>query len=326
MTYKDSKGRSIVLSEKPFAEGGEGKIFNIISPPEYVSCCVKLFTKHSDHLKESKIRYQIEKRPKNISDNSMLLCWPLEVVYKNGAFAGMIMPLAFKGSVELQELVLPYFSREIPEQFKIKYDINKPDGILARLKLCVNISRAVHYIHSVGHYVIVDWKPQNVLFTVDGKVSITDLDSIQISDSGKLLFEAQCATPEYVPAEAYVSGNGNFRSKSWDHFSLAVGFYRIFLGCHPYASSKPLGKFEGMVSLDEKIAANLFVHGKNSNHIGVIPAMHRKFNKFPDPIQKLFLQAFEATPATARYRPSAETWGNTLFEEIRKIEKVKKKA
>lgn len=59
-----------------------------------------------------------------------------------------------------------------------------------------NWALATEIIHNSGKYIIVDLKPENVLATADGKISVVDTDSFQIIDGSKK-FPGPVATPEY---------------------------------------------------------------------------------------------------------------------------------
>ena len=80
-----------------------------------------------------------------------------------------------------------------------------------------------------------DFKPQNVLVTSDGKVTIVDMDSVQISVGNKLLYRATAHTPDYVPPEFYNLGVGkkeyHIISQSWDMFAVGVVFYSELISC-----------------------------------------------------------------------------------------------
>src|SRR5690606_32507156 len=105
-------------------------------------------------------------------------------VYQGRQFAGFLMPLAHSQSISLYQLCTPRLrsSTKNKDVWAQKFDRSTGPGILARLKLCVNIAVAIHTIHKRNNYVIVDLKPQNILVSPAGKISLIDLDSIQINN------------------------------------------------------------------------------------------------------------------------------------------------
>ena len=64
------------------------------------------------------------------------------------------------------------------------------------------------------------------------------LDSVQISENGKLIYPGTAATPNYIPTELYKYGIGKSEedvlTTSWDQFALGVVFYQLLFGLHPY--------------------------------------------------------------------------------------------
>lgn len=149
------------------------------------------------------------------------------------------MPLAFPDSKQLVNLVAPKLNKKLPDEWFVRYDRgNGKYSLISRLKLICNISIPIHLLHSTKRYVLKDFKPENVLITHDGKVTIVDMDSVQISENGKLLYPGTAATANYIPPELYKQGIGKNKEDiltvSWDRFALGVVFYQLLFGLHPY--------------------------------------------------------------------------------------------
>lgn len=321
ITFTTASQQRIVLHDKPFASGGEGSVHKIISPAWFHNDCVKIyFRQNRTKQREDKIGFMVHNPPPNLGggNSTRIICWPKEVVYDdNKRVAGFVMPLAFNGSRLLYELCTPNM-KNLPPIWTGKYDRATGQGVEGRLKLCVNIAAAVNHIHQARRYVLVDLKPQNLLVTSDGKMSVIDLDSIQISNGNTLVFPAQFATPEYVPVEANaVNPSKNFISDSWDHFSLAVIFYQLLFGLHPYAASFQ-GRYKDSTTLADSIKNGLFVFGTKGNYVHVRPELHDNFSRIPSSLQSLFIKAFDAGHTNPSLRPSASQWGETTFEELQK--------
>src|SRR5690606_28050292 len=162
----------------------------------------------------------IKNKPTSLLTSNFSSCWPTEMVYDSlGNFLGFVMPLAFDGSIKLYELATAQLNPKHFSQWN-KFERTSTNGIVKRLKISVNISIALHSIHDSKKYSLVDYKPQNILITNEGKISVTDVDSFQISENKKVLYHAEVTTPEYTPPEAlYLKPSNHFIPESWDRFS-----------------------------------------------------------------------------------------------------------
>jgi len=324
ITLHTKNGQQILIEDAPFASGGEGAIHKVISS-NFQGCCVKMyFQQHRNKQKEQKIDYMIKNPPPNLQSNTYRICWPKELVYQNNQFIGFVMTLAFNGSQELYKLVLPKLKqKDFKTDFntwQAKYDRTQQSGIISRLKLCVNIAISVHTVHSYQKYVFVDMKPINFLMTLDGNISIIDTDSMQISNGNQVLFPAQVATPEYVPVEGNnLNPSEDFIPETWDRFSMAIIFYELLFGLHPYVASFK-GPYKDTDAINLKIESGLFVHGSKKTYILVLPSLHGNFNIIPQSFKDLFLKAFDDGHNNPNLRPSAENWGQILYTELSKAQ------
>ena len=313
-TYWTSPRQSLTVEEKPLAHaGGEGQVHRITSPSLYRDACVKIFhPQQRTEQRRQKIEAMIRDSPPELSGGTYRICWPQELVYLQNKFVGFVMPLAFSDSVQVYELC--QIRSKLPSPWPEKFDRRKRDGIEKRLKLCVNIAIAIHKIHSFGNYTLVDMKPQNMLVTKDGKVSLIDLDSIQIAKHLRVVHPGQVATPEYVPPEGkYLDPVKDYIPNTWDRFSMAVMFYEIIFGLHPFAATS-LGDYASCTMIREKIQHGLFVHGgKSERYIKrPFPPAHDNFKRIPHPLRMLFLKAFEGGEEHPELRPTAEEWGKEM--------------
>lgn len=318
MNLKTKSGKKISLLDSPLtpnAKGKEGTVYGLLSRPGF---CAKIY--FDDQLskeKEAKINYMVSHPPTFTKNDFYRICWPVESLYKGNKFVGFLMPLAFDNSISLYELCRPKINtKRLGQKWSLTFGKDKK-GILARLKICKNISTAIHLFHKTGTYVIVDLKPDNVLITDRGKISILDCDSIQITNGKRLLFAANVATPEYIPPELYNRRNSANQAKkeSWDLFSMSVIFYQIIFGLHPFSASFK-GKYKDSTTIDSNIKLGLFVHGKKRQHIATLPAPHMKFSIIPNNIKTLFNRAFDLSFHMPDVRPTAEEWGKTLYNEL----------
>lgn len=315
---------AITLSDTSFSEGGEGKIFKVISaPPQFNDTCVKIyFDKYRTKKKASKISYMAQNPPSKIKGKGFMIGWPLAVIVDSQkAFLGFMMYLAPNDSKQLVNLTATKVSKKLGEEWHRFFDReNGKLSLVSRLKLIHNIAIPVHLLHSTGKYVLTDFKPQNVLVTRNGIVTLVDLDSIQITEGNQMLFSFEVLTPMYMPPEYYTKSVGQNSSKalskSWDNFQLGVVFYQLLFGLHPYVVTPKIIKDDSSSEITENIAQNLFPFGPNKAYIESYPNLHKKFTILPPDIQALFIKAFSSR---TEERPNAEEWGKTIHAEIKKV-------
>lgn len=320
---KTKQGETIHIEDAPFASGGEGRVHKIVSPAKYQNFCVKIYfdcvnpkKKVPQKIKEreEKIEFMVKNKPQKLEDSTWRICWPNELVYVENEFVGFIMPLAFENSVELFQLTNLKINQDLQFDWS-KFDRENPEGIKRRFKLNSNIALAVHNLHENQKYVVVDMKPQNFLVAPDGKVSILDVDTIQISNNENVLYPSKAMTAEYLPPES-ANIKGDKIEVSWDRFILSVIFYELLFGIHPFtgAFEPPYDNFN---TLRDRIENGLFPFGKKENYFKGVPKQHFYFRKTPEQLQHLFVDTFEHGLKNAHDRPSAATWGETFFDCVK---------
>ncbi len=320
-----SKGEKIELHNKPLGTpGAEGAVY-AAKTTTHEGICVKIYyDKLKTKEKERKIRYMIENPPIQVNMGKCALCWPTELVYEDAAkkkFTGFMMPKAAEGSINLYELCNKNFTPglKLDKVWEKKYGRNNgPHSLMARLKLSVNIASGIHAIHQSNRYVLVDFKPQNILITHNGQVSFIDLDSIQIQTPHEI-FHAQYSSLGYAPKEGKnIDIKTTVIHKTWDYFSLGVVLYQLIVGIHPYtvtAKDPP-----GGTTLNDHIFNGLFPFGSNKQLIAKFAPDHQLFNKLPPAFKALFLKCFEEGNAAPRLRPAAKDWGEVIFRDLKMSE------
>ncbi len=306
----------IELAATPFAGGGEGDLYKIKSPTAYQNYVAKLYHPHKiSQEREEKTEYLIEHPPLGLSENGSIV-WIKDALYtKDYKFVGFIMPFA-KGK-KLELLCLGKLPKKIGKNWA-RFDLKHPDALKYRLRICFNLAAAIYQMHATDHYVLVDLKPENIIIQPNGLLAIVDTDSVQVIENEVAIFPAPVATPEYTPPEFYRSHrqeNGTI-GEPWDRFGLAVIFYKLLCGIHPFAgSAKP--PYDNLVSLHEKIEHGLFVHRTlNRSVFSVIPPPHKQFEKLDPNLQELFIQCFEEGHQNPEARPAADEWCSALLEAI----------
>lgn len=314
MKVYDSIGKPLEISDTPLTngKGGEGIVFGIPGLPKY---CAKIYHpgKRTEE-RQKKLEYMVKNAPKQIITKQYIICWPTKIIFDaQKKFLGFVMPLAFQKSVLCYEICRRSISDDLDSIWNTFYNRHTPLGIINRLKLIDNIAIPIHEIHSMGKYVLVDFKPQNMLITADGRISIIDLDSIQIKDNTNQ-FLCPVRTLDYLPPELQYNNDVNqVMSPSCDRFALAVVFYQILYGLHPFTVTAKDGR---ICELRDLIAKGLFPFGRYSHKIDVIPNPHKKFQILPKEIQSLFIRAFDFDQNS---RPTAEQWGMTIYNFISKL-------
>ncbi len=316
----------IELAQRPFSSGGEGAVYAVCSAPgRFRDICVKIYSPNKrDNLREAKIKFMVANPPEKIRGNGFLIGWPLDYVTDNkGKFIGFIMPLAFHDSKQLVELTSYSISKRLGKEWHDRYDVSVgKKSLISRLKLLYNIASPIHILHSTNKYVLKDFKPQNVLVTYDGHVTIVDMDSIQITDGSRLLFPGTAVTPEYMPPEFFTNGVGKSLSmpvgKSWDYFAFGVVFYEILFGIHPYCVTPKKLKDNSENSRSTNISLGLFPFGANKHMIEVCPRPHDRFAKLPQEFQNKFIRTFSGNPNN---RPSAFEWGEYVYQLVKEKRK-----
>lgn len=316
-TVSTEQGMTVVIDDTPFAKGGEGAVHKILSPNSLGGFCVKVYhPKQRDQKRQQKLAFMVSNPPTQLVGNNHRICWPSQLLFERGHFIGFLMPLAFSDSIELYELSVPKVRKKHGAHWQNVYDRTQKEGHIARLKLCTNLAITIHHIHRLKNYVLVDLKPQNVLVTIDGKVSITDCDSIQIAQNNCVLFPAKVATPEYTPSEgSQLNSTKQVIPHSWDLFSLGVIFYEVLLGIHPYTGSFS-GKYKNMTALNEKIKHGLFVHGKQKRYVEVMPPLHNNFKKLSKELKQLFQQSLNSLKYKPNQRPGTDEWGKAFYNAV----------
>ena len=323
MVVYTSKKEKVILADEPLAAGGEGEVRRIESCPScFTDVCAKLyFKKGQTKEQERKIRFMVDNPPSKIIGKGMMLAWPLETLHNaRGGFIGFIMPTAFPDSKKLVILTLPTIKKSYKKEwYKFDKERDIKTALVSRLKLINNIAIPIHQLHATGKYVLKDFKPDNVLVTPTGMITIVDMDSIQICEGGKVLFPGTAATADYMPPEFYTRKVGIDRNipldKSWDNFAVSEVFYQLLFGLKPYAVI-PKSDDEDSNTIPYCIAHNLFPFGSHASLIAKIPNPHNNFHIVPPAVRSLFIKAFGDDPAD---RPQAMEWGRTICHELRSM-------
>jgi serine/threonine protein kinase len=300
-------GATLSVADNPLGEGGEGAVYEILSPANFRNSVAKiLYPDKRTNERRYKVRYMVDNPPANIQDGNghNFLIWPQQILLDDNDFVGFIMSKA--EGIDLEELCRVKLKPELGSEWQKFYRDNS-DSMILRLILCSNIAKAVNALHATGHYVIGDLKPENIRVKSNGLVSILDLDSCQISDGGQIRFQSKMNTPKYNPPETIIE----HKELSWDLFIIGIIFYEILCGIHPFIGTTK-APYENLNTPEQKIQAGLFPFGSKSNYFEVIAIPHYNFKNLPDHVQKLFLRCFDQGITNPAVRPNTTDWLNNL--------------
>jgi len=278
---------------KRIGKGGEGEVYALQSRPDRA---VKIYKETLRSQREPKVRAMVAGQLAATTD---LVAFPAEIVSDlRGGFVGFIMRLV-SGYQPMHEL----YSPKSRKQHFPKADYR----FLVRAAL--NVARAVGKVHQAG-CIIGDFNHSGVLVAQDATVSLIDADSFQFVREGRA-YPCVVGVPDFTPPELHgVSLASVTRTRSHDHFGLAVAiFHLLAMGKHPYA-----GRFAGGdLSMGEAIAQNRFAFSLARKHETrtTPPPGSVSLQDFPMPIAGAFDAAFGLNPAA---RPDAAQWVAVLKE------------
>ena len=311
--WLDNKKNSetIELADYVLASGGEAQLY-AIQTPGYEQLIAKIYhPSKRTKLREDKLQYLLANRPKSSHPDTHLI-WPKQKIYnEQQAFIGFLMPY-FKGE-KLEILCLPKLAKKFRSDWK-DFDFELDNKRLKRLHLGYLIASAMNDLHQLDDYVLVDFKPDNIVINTQGQLAFVDLDSIEVVEEGQTVFDAPVATPEYSPPDSYLKNPlvDPTQEDPWDRFSLAVILYKILVGIHPYAATAT-APYEEASNLHQKIEHGLFVHHPEKQaFLSIVPQQHEAFETLPYQVQRLFLRCFIEGHHQPFARPSAEEWTQAL--------------
>lgn len=300
-------GTTISIADQPLGKGGEGAVYEILNPLNFQNSVAKiLFQDKRTIERQYKIRYMVDNPPSTTQDSNRhnFLIWPQQLLFEDNNFVGFVMPKA--NGIELEELCRVELKPELGSEWQKFYRDNS-DSMIVRLILCSNIAKAVNALHSTGHYVVGDLKPENIIVKSNGLASFIDLDSCQISDSGQVRFQSKMNTPKYNPPDTIIEQ----KDLSWDLFILGIIFYEILCGIHPFVGTTRT-PYENFNSPVQRIQVGLFPFGSKANYFEVVASPHYNFKILPDKVQSLFLKCFDQGITNPSIRPNTNDWINNL--------------
>lgn len=328
MKLKRGNGSVIEVEDVFFAKGGQAGIHKIISPSYTNPLAAKLYfdalTNASQNGKSQKVEslkkrleYMVKNNPFNNSPSHIrdAFIWPVDCLYDlNNNFVGFLM--SFVGnSISMGKMINGKISLPQWDKFLISH----PDSYNIRLKVCYNIAQALAEMHKTNSYTLVDFKPDNMLLHNNGYVRMIDMDSIQISNNRKIIFNAAVRTPDYSPPEDHlqkVNFLNEFVEQNWDCFSFATLAYFTLLNVHPFMGISH--KTDSTItSFEDFLKQGYFANGKRKNELSISNTPHLSFTiLLSKNLQNMFIRCFDDGHSNPSKRPTILEWRDALMQEI----------
>ena len=307
MIFKGKSGTSYKIIEPAIGKGGEGSIYKIDGMPNFV---LKEFI--DSKRTEGRERKLLTMIADPISNKIMEhVTWPKDVVYKNGRFAGYVMP-KINNNKRLNVMYKPLKE-------------NEKDEFLKKILIAWNFCVAINSVHSAGQ-VCGDLNPNNITVNPNkGRVTLVDTDSYHITEKNRnRVYRCEVGMPDYLAPEIHEKMKKYKRldtaplptfTRQTDLFALAVHIFALLMnGCHPFANAVDLSQNHASVVAPqpiENIRNGFFPFYMNKSGL-TIPKYAPKFDQLPEKIRKLFIRAFVDGHKNPQVRPDAVEWYNAL--------------
>lgn len=302
----------VVRLGRRLASGGQGEVFEVLSPPGSVFKRIFDRALADDPSVEARLAAMLTNRPSGWQEprtGHVMLSWPTDVVSEGGRFVGLLMPLIeIARTVELHEIANPS-DRRSPSS-------GKPwtKGFTWRYLVATaeNLALATETLHDAG-VVIGDFNERNILVWSDSRVSLLDCDSMQVTDPGSgRQFLCRVGRPEFTAPELLgADWDTTVRAASSDLFALAVHLHQLLLeGDHPFD-----GVWHGSGEKPKRQVLardGLWVHAGDARLTPRPSAVD--VDLLPAGLRDLFRRAFVAGATNSRARPTAAEWHAELAE------------
>jgi DNA-binding helix-hairpin-helix protein with protein kinase domain len=288
-TLRDSKGEIIELESK-VASSGEGEVWRVKNS----DLVAKIYHENPTKEQIEKLRIMMAYPPNNPNEDKIHIpwAWPKSFLLHGKSKVGFLMD-RIKGGRQIVEVYSP--------QMRRIEDIDSNWQFLHAIAL--NFATIVRSLHSAG-YVIGDIKAQNVLTNSKGKVSIVDIDSIQVkSPVGEKVYTCGVGTVETTPPELIGKIlKEEIQTEAQDRFRMGIIIFQLLFGEHPFKqpqSGSPL-KIEELI-LQGKWIGQISSAGKG--RLIPLEVVHPK-------LQDCFKRCFESSDPNLR--PTAHEWKKAI--------------
>src|SRR5205823_6264689 len=154
----------------------------------------------------------------------------LEKIHAHDGIIGYVEHGKINGSL--------YLLMEYVEADNLKELYARHDPVLLEnvAQILIDMAEALEHMHENG-YMHLDFKPENVLVTRNGKVRLVDFDLAQpIPEKPKKLTKKNPGTPAYMAPEQLLGGP---ISQRVDIFSYGVSAYELLTNQKPFPGETP---------------------------------------------------------------------------------------
>lgn len=322
---KDKTILQYKITDPPIARGAEGVIYRFDHKVEetVTTYILKLYlTPQKAARNYAKVHCMFNNPVRSTSEN-VRLCWPIGMVYDNRTFDfyGFAMQEAFNDSRDLEILSTYHINSSIAShypnypQWHDKFELDTAIGLRNRLRLLYKWSLAILELQNRCQIVVADLKPSNVMCTAKGQISIVDIDSMQYKHKGHI-YLSTAHSPEYCHPD--VHNNKALLMNlptSFDAYSMAISFYMILTGTHPFDNIINLPPYdqEKYQKVSSMIKAGLYLRGKKKEFLAPVNGfnLHANFDRLPEKMKILFNLTFTLPLDEI---PTVKDWCNTLKE------------
>ena len=297
----DESGRPVAIARSPFAEGGEGAVYEVVDDPSMVA---KVYNAPQPPDRSEKLRLMAGlARPELLK----IAAWPTATLHRKngGPVAGILMPKV-SGCKELHHLY------SVAQR---KKDYPEADWrFLAHAAR--NCAIAFETLHNHGH-VIGDVNQKNLMVSNQAIVKFVDCDSFQVRGAGGSIYRCPVGVPEFTPPELQGKSFRDVdRDSNHDLFGLGVLiFHLLMMGRHPFSG---VYLEPGDMPLEKAIQGGRFAYARDPRST----RMHPPPNTLPsttvgDKLIELFEKSFSTSgQRAAQPRPTAQEWKLALDEFI----------
>jgi serine/threonine-protein kinase len=169
---------------------------------------------------------------------------------------------------------LPYLLMEYVESSNLKLMMQRNDPVLEEnvANILIDSAVALEHVHDSG-FMHLDFKPENILVTRNGKIRLVDFDLAQTKPEQPKKFSKNPGTPAYMPPE-------QLQHQAIDHrvdiFAYGVIAYELLTSRKPFAGDSP---------------AEIL----RKQQLGQ-PVSPQEFNEIPPALEKIVMKCLEREP------------------------------
>jgi serine/threonine protein kinase len=304
-SFTTQDGKRVTL-ERLAGAGGEGEVWTVQSTLEVA----KIYHPHILHPRyEHKLSAMIANPPVDEMrvKGHISIAWPTDLLYREGKFAGFLMP-GLEKSPTIFSVYNPIRRAKECPGFNWMYLFHTG----------LNLSKAIEAIHS-KHYLIGDINESNIRVKSNALVTVIDTDSFQVIDSDGVVHRCLVGKEDYTPPELRGKPLDRIdRKPTHDYFGLGVLLFRLLMeGYYPFAGVLNPDAQVGDSAMFYCLERGAFPYERNP--IVTPPPMAPRFEMLDPEIRKLFLRCFVAGYKHPQVRPSSTEWVRVLGEVEKKL-------